>query len=74
MVVRTTKGIRAASTISGSISDICPYDLTVRHLDTNTYYVSTTFEYNSGGWSTSLAKPPSVQGQLGSDELVEHGS
>ena len=46
--------------ISGAASQVCPYDLTQKNPRTNTYYVSTTFQYDTGIWSTSLAPPPSV--------------
>ena len=54
------KGIQSASMISGAVSQVCTYDLTTKNPNTNTYYVSTTFQYDTGTWSTSLAPPPSA--------------
>lgn len=54
------KGVQSASMISGTASQVCKYDLTQKNPNTNTYYVSTTFQYDPGTWSTSLAPPPSV--------------
>ena len=54
------KGVQSASMISGAVSQICNYDLTQKNPQTNTYYVSTTYQYDTGVWSTSLLPPPSV--------------
>ena len=53
------KGVQSASMISGVASQVKAYDLTQKNPNTNTYYVSTTFQYDTGTWSTSLSPPPS---------------
>ena len=47
--------------ISGAISNACEYDLTNPDPMTRQYYVSTTFVYDTGLWSTATTKPPAIQ-------------
>lgn len=65
------KGIQATTMITGAVTDVCPYDLTQPNTSTNTYYVSTTYDYDSGVWSTSLNPPPQVMatGLMGSENM-----
>lgn len=66
------KGVWSSSMISGARGRICDYDLTTPNPKTNTYYVSTTYAYDKGLWTTSLDEPPSQSmiGVLGSDLMV----
>ena len=54
------KGVQSGSMISGARGKICDYDLTPVNPVTNTYYVSSTYHYDTGEWSTSYLQPPSV--------------
>lgn len=63
------KGTKSATMITGAGTTVCNYDLTQPNPSTNTYYVSTTYDYDSGAWSTSLQPPPNVKltGLLGAE-------
>ncbi|MCJ1315075.1 hypothetical protein MMC15_000390 [Xylographa vitiligo] len=66
------KGVQSTTMITGAVSEVCDYDLTTPNPTTNTYYVSTTYDYDSGSWSTSLSPPPqaTLTGLMGSDTMV----
>ncbi|MCJ1379038.1 hypothetical protein MMC17_002137 [Xylographa soralifera] len=63
------KGVQSTTMITGAVSDVCDYDLTTPNSLTNTYYVSTTYDYDAGTWSTALVPPPqaSLTGMMGAD-------
>ena len=65
------KGVASTTMITGAVSQVCDYDLTTPNPSTNTYFVSTTYDYDSGAWSTSLDPPPqaTLTGMLGSDMI-----
>lgn len=63
------KGVQGSTMITGAVTDVCEYDLTQKTPISNTYYVSTTYTYDTGVWSTSQEPPPSamVTGVIGSN-------
>ncbi|MCJ1435479.1 hypothetical protein MMC27_004852 [Xylographa pallens] len=70
------KGVQSTTMITGAVSEVCDFDLTTPNPSTNTYYVSTTYDYDSGSWSTALTPPPqaSLTGMLGSQSIGADGS
>ncbi|KAL9043860.1 MAG: hypothetical protein Q9214_002964 [Letrouitia sp. 1 TL-2023] len=65
------KDVKSATMITGAATDVCNYDLTHPNPKTNTYYVSTTYVYDEGTWSTSDDPPPSVEktGLMGAERM-----
>jgi hypothetical protein len=63
------KGVRSTTMITGAKGEVCNYDLTKKNPVTDTYFVSTTYKYEEGIWSTSPNPPPSVRsaGLLGAE-------
>ena len=55
------KNIHSGTMVSGIVTEVCDHDFTNPNPLTNTYYVSTTYDYSSGQWSKSNSEPPSQQ-------------